>query len=67
MGSIMPGDVKHSFPADANTEDYARQLDSQDPLAKYRDDFIVPTKASLKNKSLQTPGIDHDRIRLAKY
>ncbi|KAK1659124.1 kynureninase 2 [Colletotrichum godetiae] len=40
------------FPANANTVSFAQQLDAQDKLAHLRNDFIIPTKASLKKKSL---------------
>ena len=43
---------KHSFPENADTEDYARSLDAQDPLRHLREKYIIPTKASLKRKSL---------------
>jgi len=40
------------FPTDANTLAFAQQLDSQDPIRHLRDEFIIPTKASLKKKAL---------------
>ncbi|KAK1711577.1 hypothetical protein CaCOL14_010302 [Colletotrichum acutatum] len=40
------------FPANANTISFAQQLDAQDKLAYLRNDFILPTKGSLKKKSL---------------
>lgn len=40
------------FPANANTIEYARQLDAADPIQHLRDEFVLPTKASLKKKSL---------------
>lgn len=40
------------FPANANTISFAQQLDAQDKLAYLRNDFIIPTKGSLKKKSL---------------
>ncbi|KAM0272832.1 hypothetical protein ACHAQH_008568 [Verticillium albo-atrum] len=40
------------FPANANSADYARQLDSQDELRHFRDEFILPTKGSLKKKAI---------------
>ncbi|KAK4098905.1 kynureninase 2 [Parathielavia hyrcaniae] len=43
---------KPEFPADAKSIDYARQLDAQDKLKSFRDDFIIPTKASLKKRAL---------------
>lgn len=40
------------FPADANTLAFAQKLDSQDQLKHLRDEFVLPTKASLKKKAL---------------
>ncbi|KAK1702477.1 kynureninase 2 [Colletotrichum lupini] len=40
------------FPANANTISFAQQLDAQDKLAYLRNEFIIPTKGSLKKKSL---------------
>ncbi|QPG95129.1 Kynureninase 1 [Epichloe festucae Fl1] len=40
------------FPADANTLAFAQKLDSQDQLRHLRDEFVLPTKASLKKKAL---------------
>lgn len=40
------------FPSDANTLDFARNLDSQDKLSHLRDEFVLPTKKSLKKKAL---------------
>ncbi|KAK4120301.1 kynureninase 2 [Parathielavia appendiculata] len=43
---------KPQFLADAKSVDFARQLDAQDKLKSFRDDFNIPTKASLKKKAL---------------
>ncbi|KAI8226905.1 Kynureninase 1 [Colletotrichum sp. SAR 10_86] len=40
------------FPTNANTAEYAQQLDAQDKLRHLRDEFIIPTKGSLKKKEL---------------
>ncbi|RKL00443.1 Kynureninase 1 [Fusarium oxysporum] len=40
------------FPSDANSLDFARHLDSQDKLSHLRDEFVLPTKKSLKKKAL---------------
>lgn len=40
------------FPTEAGSVDYARHLDSQDSLRHLRDDFIIPTKGSLKKRAL---------------
>jgi kynureninase len=48
---------KIDFPAEADTAEYARQLDSLDPLRTFRDKFIIPSKANLKAKRLTKPGM----------
>ncbi|ORY67803.1 kynureninase [Pseudomassariella vexata] len=40
-----------AFPSDANTLQFASALDAQDPI-NLRDQFILPTRASLKKKAL---------------
>lgn len=40
------------FPADANTLAFAQKLDSQDQLKHLRDEFVLPTKGSLKKRAL---------------
>lgn len=40
------------FPSDANSLAFAQKLDAQDKLSHLRDEFILPTKSSLKKKSL---------------
>ncbi|OTA05572.1 hypothetical protein A9Z42_0062410 [Trichoderma parareesei] len=40
------------FPQDANSLQFAQSLDSQDSIRHLRDEFILPTKASLKKRAL---------------
>jgi kynureninase len=40
------------FPANANTLDFAQKLVSEDQLKHLRDEFVLPTKRSLKKKAL---------------
>jgi ketol-acid reductoisomerase len=40
------------FPANANSREYAETLNSQDPIKHLRDEFILPTRGSLKKKAL---------------
>ncbi|KAK7418156.1 Kynureninase (L-kynurenine hydrolase) [Neonectria punicea] len=40
------------FPHDAGSLAFAQRLDSQDSLSHLRDEFILPTKSSLKKKAL---------------
>lgn len=48
----LRGGEPAKFPADANTLSFAQTLDSQDKLSHLRDEFIIPTKASLKKTAL---------------
>lgn len=40
------------FPEGSSTLGFARSLDSKDQLRHLRDEFVLPTKASLKKKGL---------------
>ena len=40
------------FPTNANSLEFAQSLDAQDSIRHLRDEFILPTKKSLKKKSL---------------
>lgn len=58
MGSIeLPTRLKASFPVEANSEEYAKSLDAKSPLKHLRDDFVIPTKKSLKTKTAKRHGI----------
>ena len=52
--------TKHAFPDHANTADYARSLDSTDPLRDFRNKFLIPSKKSLKTTSLSKPKQNDD-------
>ena len=59
MGSIAQDEQqgrKPSFPAEANTLEYAKSLDSKDPLRSFREKFIIPSKSNIKSKKLCKPG-----------
>ncbi|KAH7117429.1 putative kynureninase [Dactylonectria macrodidyma] len=43
-----------AFPAEANSAAFARQLDVQDKLLHLRNEFILPSKASLKKHTLDS-------------
>lgn len=43
---------KPLFPENASSIEYARQLDAQDELHFLRDNFIIPTKGSLRKRAL---------------
>ncbi|KAJ6789847.1 hypothetical protein PWT90_07055 [Aphanocladium album] len=49
-GTLAPD----AFPADANSLAFAQSLDSQDELKVLRPEFIIPTKAALAKKSLNS-------------
>jgi hypothetical protein len=51
------------FPADADSLQFAQKLDSQDALRHLRDEFILPTKGSLKKRALDgtIPGMSSER------
>lgn len=57
------------FPADANSLQFAQKLDSQDSLRHLRDEFILPTKASLKKRALDgsIPGKQQNHGRQSKF
>lgn len=43
------------FPSEASSEVYAQQLDAQCPLRSFRSKYIIPTKRSLKTRTLGSP------------
>lgn len=51
-----------NFPPEANTLEFAKSLDAQDDLRHLREQFNIPTKGSLRRKTLKpastgtTPG-----------
>jgi hypothetical protein len=46
----IPPPYKHN--SRSCTRDFAASLDAQDPLRHFRDEFIIPSKADLKRKTL---------------
>lgn len=48
---------KPVFPENAGSNEYAASLDAADPLASFRDKFIIPSKANINSKKLAKPGI----------
>lgn len=62
MGSIeLPTHLKAIFPSEANSEEYARSLDAKSSLRHLRDDFVIPTKKSLKTKTATRHGMNYSR------
>ncbi|KAH6609734.1 kynureninase [Trichoderma cornu-damae] len=67
----LRGGAPPNFPTDANSLQFAQELDSQDSLRHLRDEFILPTKGSLKKRALDgtipgdassgTNGVDVDQ------
>ncbi|RDW84497.1 kynureninase-2 [Coleophoma cylindrospora] len=62
MGSIAQplALAKPTFPAEANSQDYARSLDAKDHMRSFRERFIIPSKANIKAKKLAKPGLSAD-------
>lgn len=58
------------FPPEADTIAFARRLDEQDKLRHLRDEFLLPTKASLKKRALDgsLPGMYavSSRVRMSR-
>jgi kynureninase len=48
----LRAEQKPEFPPEAASIEYARQLDAQDTLSFLRDNFIIPSRSSLKKKAL---------------
>ena len=52
------GDIKHTFSLPyrddvlASNKEYAESLDAQDPLHRFREQFIIPSKEDLRRKTL---------------
>ncbi|KAJ5171807.1 Kynureninase 2 [Penicillium capsulatum] len=51
---------KPTFPAEADSKEYAASLDAADPLRALRDEFIIPSKANLASKKVAKPGLSQD-------
>ncbi|KAB8279332.1 pyridoxal phosphate-dependent transferase [Aspergillus minisclerotigenes] len=51
---------KPVFPENAGSREYAASLDAADPLASFRDKFIIPSKANINSKKLAKPGLSSD-------
>jgi hypothetical protein len=49
--------MKPIFPSHAATEEYAKTLDNEDSLHKFREKFIIPSVANVKSKKLAKPGV----------
>lgn len=47
---------KPEFPANAASKEYAASLDAADPLASFREKFIIPSKANIASTKLAKPG-----------
>jgi len=52
---MQTSEATHDKPiqfGDDLSREYALKLDREDPLSHFREDFIIPTKADLKSKTL---------------
>ncbi|PLB54812.1 putative kynureninase [Aspergillus steynii IBT 23096] len=58
--TVYPITSKPTFPENAGTREYAASLDAADPLATFRDKFIVPSKANINHKKLAKPGLSSE-------
>lgn len=62
MGSIAKEEQpstkveKPTFSSKANTLEFAQSLDAKDHMRRFRDQFIIPSKANIKTKKLAKPG-----------
>ncbi|KAL4753935.1 kynureninase 2 [Aspergillus terricola var. indicus] len=52
--------VKPVFPENAAAQEYAKALDAADPLASFREKFIIPSKANIQSKRLTKPNLSAD-------
>ncbi|PQE28699.1 putative Kynureninase protein [Rutstroemia sp. NJR-2017a WRK4] len=63
MGSVEQPSMKvekPSFSSEANSLEYAQSLDAKDHMRKFRDQFIIPSKANIKATKLAKPGLSDD-------
>ncbi|KAI9037887.1 putative kynureninase [Aspergillus affinis] len=58
--TITQSTSKPTFPENAGTRQYAASLDAADPLANFRDKFIIPSKANINHKKLAKPGLSSE-------
>lgn len=47
---------KPTFSSKANTLEYAQSLDAKDHMRRFRDQYIIPSKANIKATKLAKPG-----------
>ncbi|EPE06502.1 kynureninase [Ophiostoma piceae UAMH 11346] len=51
--AVLRAGQKPQFPGNANSLDYARSMDGQDPLRHLRGEYIIPSKAMIKKRKLE--------------
>lgn len=67
MGSVateqhtLSKETKPTFPSGAGTLDYAKEQDAKCHMRRFRDQFIIPSKANLKATKVEKPGMHHLR------
>ncbi|KAJ9264539.1 hypothetical protein DTO195F2_2356 [Paecilomyces variotii] len=49
--------TKPVFPSHAGTAGYAKLLDAEDALSRFREKFIIPSVANIRSKKLAKPGL----------
>ena len=49
--------TKPVFPSHAGTAGYAKLLDAEDALSRFREKFIIPSVANIRSKKLAKPGM----------
>lgn len=64
--TIYPITSKPTFRKNASTREYAASLDAADPLATFRDKFIIPSKANINHRKLAKPGRSWSCIAMAQ-
>ena len=50
----------YSFPAEADSLEYAKSQDTKDPLHHLRSEYVIPSKANLKARKLAKPGLSNE-------
>lgn len=60
LPSAQFSQMHHQDEKDAHTKQHAERLDAEDPLRDLRNEFIIPTKADLKRKTLTKTSVCRD-------
>ncbi|KAL3476956.1 pyridoxal phosphate-dependent transferase [Aspergillus californicus] len=60
MSNYVNGLKKPVFPENAASKEYAASLDATDPLARFREKFIIPSKANIASTKLAKPNLSKE-------